>query len=126
MNRYIEYEPIMAELEREVELADDWKTAHEIANVVKYAPSIEIALADDGTLLVEVKDATKVKRVLVEDGKSGDLYYADRPQGEWIVHFDDLFPEESSIECSVCHEEQPLETDDNYCPNCGARMKGAE
>ena len=50
----------------------------------------------------------------------------DRPQGEWIVHFDDLFPEESSIECSVCHEEQPLGIDDNYCPNCGARMKGAD
>ena len=42
MSRYIEYEPLMAELEREVELADDWKTAHEIANVAKYAPSIDI------------------------------------------------------------------------------------
>lgn len=51
---------------------------------------------------------------------------SDRPQGEWIVHFDDLFPEESSIECSVCHEEQPLGIDDNFCPNCGARMKGAD
>ena len=49
----------------------------------------------------------------------------DRPQGEWINHFDDLFPEDSTIECSICHEEQPLEIDDNYCPNCGARMKGA-
>ena len=28
------------ELEKEVELADDWKTAHEIANCVKYAPAI--------------------------------------------------------------------------------------
>ena len=42
MSRYIEYEPIMAELEKEVKLADDWKTAHEIANVVKYAQSIDI------------------------------------------------------------------------------------
>ena len=42
MSRYIEYEPIMEELEKEVKLADDWKTAHEIANVVKYAPSIDI------------------------------------------------------------------------------------
>ena len=32
---------VMSELEREVEMADDWKTAHEIANVVKYAPTIE-------------------------------------------------------------------------------------
>lgn len=51
---------------------------------------------------------------------------ADRPQGEWIIHFDDLFPEDSSIECPVCHEEQPMGIDDNYCPNCGCRMKGAD
>lgn len=28
-------------LEYEVEMADDWKTAHEIANHVKYAPTVE-------------------------------------------------------------------------------------
>ncbi len=28
-------------LEYEVDMADDWKTAHEIANVVKYAPTID-------------------------------------------------------------------------------------
>lgn len=47
----------------------------------------------------------------------------DRPQGEWINHSDDLFPEESTIECSVCHEHQPVGIDDNYCPNCGAVMQ---
>lgn len=59
-------------------------------------------------------------RYLVSDANE-----ADRPQGEWIVHFDDIWPEESTIECSVCHEEQPLEIDDNFCPNCGAKMKGS-
>lgn len=28
-------------LDHEVEMADDWKTAHEIANHVKYAPVVE-------------------------------------------------------------------------------------
>ena len=28
-------------LEYEVDMADDWKTAHEMANIVKYAPTIE-------------------------------------------------------------------------------------
>lgn len=28
-------------LDREVELADDWKTAHELANCVKYAPTVD-------------------------------------------------------------------------------------
>lgn len=46
-----------------------------------------------------------------------------RPQGEWIRHIDDLFPEESTEECSVCHEEQRITgNDDNFCPNCGASM----
>ena len=27
-------------LEKEVSMADDWKTAHEIANCIKYAPTI--------------------------------------------------------------------------------------
>lgn len=48
---------------------------------------------------------------------------ADRPQGKWIMHFDDIWPEESTQECSVCHEHQIINgNDDNYCPNCGARM----
>lgn len=37
--RLIDANTLMKELEREVELADDWKTAHEIANCVKYAPT---------------------------------------------------------------------------------------
>ena len=42
--------------------------------------------------------------------------------GKWIKHIDDLFPTESTIECNVCHHEQPLTIDDNYCPNCGLKM----
>lgn len=40
MSRLIDADALMQELEREVELADDWKTAHEIANCVKYAPTV--------------------------------------------------------------------------------------
>lgn len=28
-------------LDYEVDMADDWKTAHEIANIVKYAPTVD-------------------------------------------------------------------------------------
>ena len=45
-----------------------------------------------------------------------------RKTGKWIKHIDDLFPTESTIECNVCHHEQPLTIDDNYCPNCGLKM----
>ena len=35
------------DLEKEVSMADDWKTAHEIANCVKYAPTIIEADKED-------------------------------------------------------------------------------
>lgn len=45
-------------------------------------------------------------------------------EGEWIVHYNDIFPVESTEECSICHAEQYINgNDDNYCPNCGAKMK---
>ena len=50
----------------------------------------------------------------------------DRPQGEWI-EVDDI---SISCRCSVCGWEAHLYEDDvygmPYCPNCGARMKGAD
>ena len=46
--------------------------------------------------------------------------------GRWIMHIDDLFPVESTMECSECREHQPITIDDNYCPNCGAKMEVEE
>lgn len=51
------------------------------------------------------------------DGKNEPVRH-----GHWINHFDDLFPEDSSVECSVCHEYEGIMANDNYCPNCGAKM----
>lgn len=44
--------------------------------------------------------------------------------GHWINHFDDLFPMESTIECSACGEKEWMMTiiNHNYCPHCGAKM----
>ena len=54
---------------------------------------------------------------------------ADRPQGEWIVSSKDSI-------CPICGKDEAefiCGTEDwygyglsNYCPNCGARMKGAD
>ena len=50
---------------------------------------------------------------------------ADVPQGEWIKRF-------GSINCSVCKHSnwsdsfEDLLRSFNYCPNCGAHMKGAD
>ena len=45
--------------------------------------------------------------------------------GMWIYHPDDLFPGDSTQECSHCHEEEYVTLcNENYCPNCGAKMDG--
>ena len=46
---------------------------------------------------------------------------ADRPQGEWIDRSDGI--EGAWNYCSVCGE-QAIDLYD-FCPNCGAQMKGA-
>lgn len=46
-------------------------------------------------------------------------------KGKWILHPDDLFPAESTMECSVCHEHEFFSLcNENFCPNCGADMRG--
>ncbi len=50
----------------------------------------------------------------------------EQKTGRWIMHISDLFPAESTMECSNCKHEQPLIIDDRYCPNCGAKMEGEE
>lgn len=47
----------------------------------------------------------------------------EQKTGQWIMHISDLFPAESTMECSNCKHEQPLIIDDSYCPNCGAKME---
>ena len=52
---------------------------------------------------------------------------ADRPQGEWI----EVTNGRGGHECSNCHAYAPsyMSGDEHlsdFCPNCGARMKGAD
>ena len=46
----------------------------------------------------------------------------NRPQGEW-----ERIPYSfvGGYRCSICRQKS-LENHHNYCPNCGARMKGAD
>ena len=48
---------------------------------------------------------------------------ADRPQGEWVEQEDDYH---HYWECSECGMGVGLDDIRNYCPNCGAKMKGAD
>ena len=47
---------------------------------------------------------------------------ADRPKGEWIYQFRDSENEE--YRCSVC--DYPQGHTHNFCPNCGADMRGED
>ena len=66
---------------------------------------------------------------LADEGEECEHYEQDFPvkQGEWIIHADDLYPSESTQECSVCHAEQYINgNDDDYCPKCGSKMKAVD
>ena len=53
-----------------------------------------------------------------------------RNEGKWVKHDSDC--EETYYTCSVCEDEgfiidgTPWEIGLNYCPKCGAKMKGGE
>ena len=55
----------------------------------------------------------------IEDIKA--LPSADRPQGYWFYSWS-IFSR--GYECTNCHKKAIEEYD--FCPNCGARMKGAD
>ena len=93
-----------------------------------------VHLLDDGTLEIHVTDYKMVKRVLVEDDNNfGNLFCedkADRPQGEWIfdpeILCSDIGVYSAGYRCSVCGKDYFKVDRINYCPNCGAKMKGAD
>ena len=59
--------------------------------------------------------------VLVKDINNAPTISPDdlRGVGEWMPDFD-------IVHCSVCGAEELAREKSNYCPSCGARMKGAE
>lgn len=50
---------------------------------------------------------------------------ADRPQGEWVATDDTDEWYGPTYKCNICGSEA-IGGRDNYCYNCGARMKGAD
>ena len=85
-----------------------------------------VPIHNDGTLEVKVPNAQKVGRVLVMDTDShigGGLFYPnDAAQGEW-KHTITWQPYCSNCEY-VFGEDEEFSPFWNYCPMCGARMKG--
>lgn len=117
--------------------AEIGKSEHRI--LWHYAEAIDMAIealsediSEDGTLNVNVSDASKVKRVMVWGEESGGLYYPDRPKGEWVK--DECKDGEQWYRCSNCGERyvlietrgQSLDVAFPFCPQCTADMRGEE
>ena len=83
-----------------------------VKTAIETIPSVDIPHSDDWE-----KYSDKLWKNAYERGK------ADRPQGEWIEQEDDYH---HYWECSECGMGVGLDDIRNYCPNCGARMKGAD
>ena len=89
---------------------DDYEEA---IKVINNAPTVE-------------SNISETYRVAYEQGFRHGKEKYERPQGEWIEHPHEQGANwgESMYECSICHEW--TKTDSDFCPNCGADMRGKE
>ena len=86
-----------------------------------------VTIKPDGTLIVNTIFYPKVKRVLVECGTKGKMFYADEQKiGGWKINNDINSFLYEKIVCSCCgnpcldYDNEYIFTD--YCPFCGCRM----
>ena len=83
---------------------------------------------------MELPTATDIVKAIKDAEYRGYMKAVmDRPQGEWVEYSKLVFGDgsgfcdeyEQAWKCSECgHDDGWLEW--NFCPNCGARMKGAD
>lgn len=99
--------------------AQHWRYDEETAKEIEWLEALERKVRadkadrktepqtlDDGTIVINVDDATKVTRVLVEDGQNGDLYYADKTEPQYILREPTDEEMQAIIECA---KDEPYE-----------------
>jgi len=91
-------------------------------DALRYAQH-RFTVADEAGGMGTVKWSEDVIYFAAAERVLAELPSADRPQGEWIEQEDDYH---HYWECSECGMGVGLDDIRNYCPNCGARMKGAD
>lgn len=84
--------------------------------VLKWLPSDPCGIAEK-----EHPNETDISVSLIMEIEEAPTIEPSRPQGEW-----ERIPYSfaGGYRCSICGEKR-LENHFNYCPYCGARMKGA-
>ena len=100
---------------------------YEVITEISDIPAVEVVsntvMLSNGTFCAVVKDASKVRRVLVaDDNHWGTLYYPEEKpkRGEWVEAQIRHYP---GYECSLCHYGVQPWNNTNFCPNCGADMR---
>lgn len=79
-----------------------------------------------------VLDFIDSMRELVENGRrmilqADTLPPAERKKGEWLEHYSHEDGERDGVECSKCRTHYYFGGQlMNFCPNCGAEMRGEE
>lgn len=117
------------------------------ADAVKALPSADRPQGDSVSrryLLAEIDDLADEFSEVDENGLHSERWcgildskgiivnapsVSDRPQGEWIITEQDNGHKWTHRKCSECGKGiiEPLGVSGmNFCPNCGARMKGAD
>lgn len=67
----------------------------------------------------------KADEVILCCGDKEKHLYA-RPQGEWVAEYWEDAYQESYHTCSICKKDMRTTHYDNFCPNCGAKMRKVE
>lgn len=136
MNKQIEFCPV-CEKEHEVELRGDYYYCHRANKTYQTGEMLDVSLKKARKQIDEMakvlyenrpykdlweEDAIEIAKVLYNAG------YRKQSEGEWIYEYTgealDGTDAPLDYKCSLCGE---LSTDAfNYCPNCGARMRGGK
>lgn len=97
-----------------------------INSEIEQATEVGIAVDTDylwSLLNYAIDNAPTIETPTIYEFKGCDNCELERPQGEWIDTGDmqEYWAEE--YQCSICEAKDHWH---NYCPNCGAKMKGGE
>ena len=100
------------------------RDSYTVKAILRNVPSADRPQAVIAQVTFDDEKLREIVKEAVERFKE-EYDVADRPQGKWIKRF-------GLINCSVCKHSswsdsfEDLVRSFNYCPNCGARMKGAD
>lgn len=123
MSRWIELEPLIADLDKGLWGKDYDKALAEA--IIQDAPSIDLADYVPKNFHDKTCEAM-AKRHQEEIADMVGRADADRPQGKWKSVKASIYPYGYDVECSVCGHRMGSSFGYKFCPMCGAQMKGAD